>query len=61
MTLRKVDPQNPDSPPLGIQAGQWLLRFEDAESDPDDPYSDPAVRNEAFLDWLASLPFRRDG
>jgi len=56
MTLRKVDPQNPDSPPLGIQAGQWLLRFEDAESDPDDPYSDPAVRNEGFLDWLATSP-----
>lgn len=56
MRLRKVDPQKPHSPPLGIEAGQWLLRFEDAESAPDDPYSDPAVRNEAFLDWLATSP-----
>jgi transmembrane sensor len=56
MTLRKVDSQNSHSPPLGIEAGQWLLRFEDAESDLDDPYSDPAVRNEAFLDWLATSP-----
>jgi len=40
---------------LGVssEAGHWLLRLQERDPDPQDPYFDPSVRNEAFLDWLA--------
>lgn len=55
MTSRKISSRNPPSSP-GIEAGRWLLRLLDLEPDPDDPYSDPVVCHEAFLDWLATSP-----
>jgi transmembrane sensor len=41
---------------LSSEAGHWLLRLQERDPDPQDPYFDPSVRNEAFLDWLAESP-----
>lgn len=48
--IRSADDQ------LGEEAAEWLMRYREVEPDPEDPYSDPAVRDDAFLDWTARSP-----
>jgi transmembrane sensor len=40
----------------GQEAAHWLLRLQDTDPDPQDPYFEAAVRHEAFLDWLGEAP-----
>ncbi len=56
MTPSNHDSQSPSGASLGIEAAHWLLRFQNDHADPQDPLCDSAVRNEAFLDWLALSP-----
>jgi len=46
----------PYPPEVGAEAAHWLLRFQDTQPEPDDPYFDKAVRDQAFLDWLIISP-----
>jgi transmembrane sensor len=38
---------------IGEEAAEWLMRFTEVEPDPKDAYSNPAVRDDAFLNWTA--------
>jgi transmembrane sensor len=56
MTAPKTESPSSPRSAAGHAAAHWLLRLQDTEREPEDPYGDAAVRNEAFLDWLAQAP-----
>lgn len=56
MTVPNGDARHGSRSAVSTEAGHWLLRLQEREGDPQEPYFDPAVRNEAFLDWLAEAP-----
>jgi transmembrane sensor len=58
MTQPTMDPHNPQHPShqLGLEASQWLVRLQDTQPDPHDPYFDAEKRNAAFLEWITRSP-----
>jgi len=49
-----VTPGAPGDP--GVEAAEWLLRLNDEELDPEEPYADLNSRNNAWLDWVTQSP-----
>jgi ferric-dicitrate binding protein FerR (iron transport regulator) len=41
---------------IAEEATEWLLRFEDPDVDPEDPYPDPVERQRHFLAWVRQSP-----
>jgi ferric-dicitrate binding protein FerR (iron transport regulator) len=41
---------------LAEQAATWLICLKSPHFSPDDPYTDPAIRNAAFFEWLKRSP-----
>src|SRR2546421_393426 len=41
---------------IGLEAAEWLVRLEDAESDAEEAYPDLIERQHAWLDWLGRSP-----
>lgn len=58
MTSRTMGPNNPQHPQfqIGREASDWLVRLQDPQPEPDDPYFDPKKRDAAFLEWLQRSP-----
>src|SRR5882762_9767761 len=48
-------PRNDDSQTT-LEATEWLVRLQDTDFDPEEPYQDPLQRQCAFLDWLKCSP-----
>jgi transmembrane sensor len=43
-------------PKIAQEATEWLVRLQDADVDPEEPYPDPLERQNAFIDWLKLSP-----
>src|SRR5687767_1919586 len=40
----------------GLEAAEWLLRLNDAELDPAEPFENLHARSDAFFDWIGRSP-----
>jgi transmembrane sensor len=43
-------------PSTELQAAEWLIRLQDSDPDPEEPYPDLLERHAAFTDWLHDTP-----
>jgi transmembrane sensor len=41
---------------ISMQATDWLVRLQDTDVDPEEPYPDPSERQNAFIKWLTRSP-----
>jgi transmembrane sensor len=41
---------------IASEAIEWLVRLQDADFDPEEPYPDPLERRQAFVEWLKLSP-----
>ncbi len=48
--------QNLRDTQIADEATEWILRLEDTDIDPEDPYPDPAEREQRFLTWVTQSP-----
>lgn len=48
--------QNLTDTQIADEATEWILRLEDTDIDPEDPYPDPAERQQRFLAWVTQSP-----
>jgi transmembrane sensor len=46
----------PAAPTISDEAADWLLRIENPDYDPSDPYPDPLDRRRHFFDWVRQSP-----
>jgi transmembrane sensor len=49
---------SPSDLSMHAEAGEWLHRLLDTETDPEEPYPDPVDRQNAFFAWLSEDPAR---
>ena len=46
----------PQDSQISMEAAEWLVRLQDADVDPEEPYPDPLERQNAFYKWLTRSP-----
>jgi ferric-dicitrate binding protein FerR (iron transport regulator) len=58
MTQRQQNdtPHPNESTEIQIEAADWLIRLQDNDPDPEEPYQNLLERHGAFVDWLARSP-----